>query len=434
MNYNELQKVCFQLEKYNLVDEIGNIAKWLRKLNKKQINNFLSLDIKDFGSLDNYKKFLVNSNFLMCDDYLNKINILCNVKSDEKLKILIDLMQDDTFLNSPYYHSDFEIILNSNDNVASYLSEVARSSKSICGKYHMYDMKLINNCSNKNKIILESLVSLSKDVDALESKYHTYDMRAISVCKSLYMAQIILELSSSKKFLEFDYHEEDIEMILKSRQSIANYLKDVCLCNKSLENKEEHLEDMKLIFKSNDDIGYYLKYVATNKVSLNSNFHREHMSFMKDANSVNAEYIFLLLSRESFMKNESHIFDLTLLAKIKDGNIASNLFEAIINKNLAESEYRNEVLKIIAITKNDLLRNYIMLGLNLNTNKFDEYFKLLKTATTNEELDDIKARYIKDKNIPSNKEALNIIIERAVEYKDLDELPNHVYGLKTRKK
>lgn len=434
MNYNELQKVIFQLEKYNLVDEIGNIAKWLRKLNTKQINNFLSLDIKDFGSLNNYKKILVNSNFLMCDDYLNKVNILCNVKSDKKLKILIDLMEDIIFLNSPYYDIDFEIILNCDDRAVCYLSEVARSGKSICGKYHEFAMKLINKSSSKNKVILECLVSLSKNETSLASKYHTYDMRAISICKSLYMAKIILELSSSKKFSEFVCHEQDIDLILKSKQNVAEYLKEVCLCTKSLENKEQHLDDMWLIFNVDEIIGYYVKNIAINTNSLNSKFHREHMIYMASSNFANCQYIYNIIKNDSYKRHDECMLRLDLLSKVDNNDIVRDLYDAMINKNLSESENRVEVLTVIATSKNDLLRSYIMLGLNLNTNVFDEYFNLLQNATSNEELDEIKSRYIKDKKVGSNKEVLNVIMNNAIKYKDLDELPNHVYGLKTTRK
>ena len=79
MKIKELEKIIKQIEKYQLWDEIKDVEKWFQSLTKKQINNFIKLNVKVTKFIIEYKHLLIS--LLDSDYYLHdiKLNLKVNL-------------------------------------------------------------------------------------------------------------------------------------------------------------------------------------------------------------------------------------------------------------------------------------------------------------------------------------------------------------------
>ena len=218
MNITELEKIIAQIKKYQLEDEIRNIENWLGKLNKKQIKNFISLEINPLKLIGKPKSLLVSAKALNGDYYLEDIKLITDAKTDE---------------------------------LANWLSNVAMNANSLESEYHREDMKLI--ADEKNSGIANALSSVSMDADSLESEYHREDMKLIADAKTDVIANYLSDVSMNVNSLESEYHREDMKLIADEKNSeIANYLGSLSISMNSLES-EHHKEDMKRLSDAKDD-------------------------------------------------------------------------------------------------------------------------------------------------------------------------------------
>ena len=120
MNINELEKIIKQIKKYELEDDIENIDVWLKELNKKQIKNFISLEVYPLKPRENLKSLLVNAKALNGDYYLeDMIHETLKLpyyypKILRYLNFKDDMNEDYNFVNevlTPFQKEKIEIII-----------------------------------------------------------------------------------------------------------------------------------------------------------------------------------------------------------------------------------------------------------------------------------------------------------------------------------
>ena len=254
MNITELEKITEQIKRYQLEDEIGRIETWLRKLNKKQIKNFISLDIYPLNKISEFKFLLVNQEVLNSDYYLEDMMFVNNAKSDVIAGYLINVAVNGYSLGSKHHKEDMKLIANAkSDYIAKCLNRVAMDKNSLESKHHKEDMELISNARSNDIAIC--LRNVAMDKNSLESKYHKEDMNLIAniTIKTILIARYSQELACNKNSLESKYHKEDMKLISSAKSgTIAGYLIDVA-CNNNLLKSEHHIEDMKRLLDAKDD-------------------------------------------------------------------------------------------------------------------------------------------------------------------------------------
>lgn len=178
MNITELEKITKQIKKYQLEAEIIDIENWLGNLNKKQIKNFISLEIYPLNKISEFKFLLVNQEVLNSDYYLEDMMFVNNAKSDVIAGYLINVAVNEYSLESDHHREDMKLIANAkSDYIARCLNRVAIDKNSLESKYHKEDMKRLldakDDCDAKeiyNNIIKQYEVQNKKE----ESNYVTF--------------------------------------------------------------------------------------------------------------------------------------------------------------------------------------------------------------------------------------------------------------------
>lgn len=97
-----LMQIINQIKNYELSKEFKNteqFREWVSKLNKVQINNFLSLTIA-YEDVYNWKKLLINSDLLNCDDYNQRVYAISKLENGEGCWHLFDVLCRPNFLKS----------------------------------------------------------------------------------------------------------------------------------------------------------------------------------------------------------------------------------------------------------------------------------------------------------------------------------------------
>ena len=149
MNINELEKIIKQIKKYELEDDIENIDVWLKELNKKQIKNFISLEVYPLKPRENLKSLLVNAKALNGDYYLEDIKLINDAKSKRIADCLVYVAGDRYSLKSKHHREDMILISNAkSDKIAWYLEIIAKNKYLLKSKYHREYMKRLANAKN----------------------------------------------------------------------------------------------------------------------------------------------------------------------------------------------------------------------------------------------------------------------------------------------
>ncbi|MFR5856224.1 MAG: hypothetical protein ACLUFU_00255 [Bacilli bacterium] len=82
MTKQELEQILKQLEKYDLVKEFGTkecLDAWLKALNKKQISNFINLNINP-NEVVIIGEAIINDCILKSDEYIEIVKLLIELK------------------------------------------------------------------------------------------------------------------------------------------------------------------------------------------------------------------------------------------------------------------------------------------------------------------------------------------------------------------
>lgn len=219
-----VQDVVDKLIIYDLLRNFSSkkeVLKWISKLNRQQIRNFLSLNI-DRKKIKFDTKLLIDENLLNTEDYLNRVNAIVSIdnakgcehlfknlvtpeflKSEKFYKDIETLKRADCaqtplwiignpdFINSPYHDEDFELLVTAKDNsdkkldfvVQEAIATIAECSASIKSGYHKDDLNLVVEYGSKASASSypESGINfLATNPVSLKSKYHLVDMKILA--------------------------------------------------------------------------------------------------------------------------------------------------------------------------------------------------------------------------------------------------------------
>ena len=284
-----LIKIVEQIEKYDLTDCFDtpdDFKKWVNKLNKKQIRNFISLTINK-EKIEFPLWCLIDNNLLNCDDYNKRIEAMSKIKNGNGCWPLFENLCEINFLRSKNYYEDIDMI--SKAATARYPLWVIAEKEFINSKFHKEDFELIVNATNVNREetqktsycdVADALAQVAMNKDSINSPYHQADMQMIA--------------NANTKCLDTlgCYPVDGINSLAINKES----LKDEC-----------HLENMKIL--AENPISKRILYkVMTNPECINGKYYREEINELKIAKSrINAFaiYCFMVNPRKAYSSGSS---------------------------------------------------------------------------------------------------------------------------------
>lgn len=282
MNKEVASQLFEKLEKYNLSNRFKSkeeLKKWLLSLNKKQINNFLSLNIEK-KKINFPFETLINLDLLNCEDYQKKLETFCNIK-DGWYNLFNELLNP-TFLNSPKFYADMEML--SKPKTAQYVLWIIGKDDFINSPYHDEDLKLLVESRDCNKdrpldfVVWDAIATVAGDKNSINSPYHRIDMKMM------------------------------IEAGSKCLQMSHSYL------------------------------GRSLNYLAVNPISLKDKYHLENMKVLA-THPEYGEWLYKLMTNEEIINGKFYREEINALANAKDETTARCLFYYIFNPH---KKYRND--------------------------------------------------------------------------------------------
>lgn len=217
------------LAKYKIssaFDSTEEFDEWFNSLNKKELNNLLSLDI-DVSDIPFPPKILINKNLLNTNDYNKKVKAIAKLKNAEGWYHLYEYMLTNEFLNSPSFYEDLELA--SKAPSAQHPLWVLGNTIFINSPYHKEDLERIvyvkdNNPRNEfdlRFVVSECLATVAKNTDSIKSPYHKHDMDMIEEAGSenlqtfcTYPEGTISHLAVNKLSLSRKDHIHQMELLL----------------------------------------------------------------------------------------------------------------------------------------------------------------------------------------------------------------------------
>lgn len=422
MNYNEFDLLVKKLEELDLLDEIGNVTKWFRKIDKNKYENIMTLEKNSVTRFNEYKNILIDNAFLSSKYYLSDIEkIKCsNIKISQEI---IELLNNKHFIESKYHEYDLDLILSSNNVNLNYLCEVAKSHTSIYSKYHNNDITLIHKCNNENT--LKYLLKLSDSNNSLNGKYHESDIMIINECEKKENLSYLYSLADNYNSLNGKYHESDMK-IISNANSFLDELLELAISTFSL-NSSYHDSDMKMLLKGNNKNIKKLVDCAKNNMSENHNKFMNMILNCADENKLD------LITKLSF--NDS----INLAMSIEK---ESNIDKLDLMKLLSNSYETSKIWIIDSIKDKEVIDKLIEYE---EEKGFQSFVNALDYIKDQSDIDKknyltLQLKYIEKKGKQkelTNKEKIEIIKDNIYKYVDGDvkkEIPSRVFGLKEIKK
>ena len=206
MTKQELEQILKQLEKYDLVKEFGTkecLDAWLKALNKKQISNFINLNINP-NEVVIIGEAIINDCILKSDEYIEIVKLLIELKkkssyinfnyswaynkrlyedlksllrlnitekNEEFIMVIMSLLGEPSFINSIHHQEDLETIINAfnaNNLTLEYLTGLAVNSNSLKDPYHLANMRILA----EYPVAIEYLYTLMKTKHIINGKYY----------------------------------------------------------------------------------------------------------------------------------------------------------------------------------------------------------------------------------------------------------------------
>lgn len=424
MNILELKRVISKIKEFELEEYIDDASYFLSSLNDVQISNLSNLK----HCKKDYRKLLVDLDFLNSPYYLYDVNLLFRINNKELDDIIFNCIKSDIFKNSKYHKEDLKLIITAkNRTIANYLSMLATDNNSINSTYHEEDMKIIYN-SNLNSSFL---YKLSSNKESLDSSSHLNDMNLLKNEKLPYhLIKNMFEVANCSDSINSTYHDYDMYIMSKSSKLSNNVIRSMAILatNKTSLLSNYHMSDMALFLTiKRDDILDLLIKLMTNKISLQSNWHKYDTNFLSslDESFDNGLITLILkcLTNIDFLNSKYHENDLNELLSAKknyycydalctlmiDNNSINSKYhindiriiknsDAVISKYLLDvatnimslnSKYHTEDMKLINDSNNPVLSQYLSL-LACNKNSLEnsnhlEHMRLILNSKTEEE-------------------------------------------------
>ena len=356
MTKKELEQILNQLEKYDLVKEFNtkeDLDMWLKDLNKKQINNFINLDINP-NEAASVSKAIINDCILNSDEYFEIVKLLIELKKKnsnfnfsfswkynkhlyENLKSLLrlniteknkgfiteimSLLGEPLFINSMYHKEDLETIINAfnaNNSALDYLINLAANSNSLNDPYHLANMRILA----EYPVAIEYLYTLMTTEYTIKSKYYQSEIAA------LYASPSEIHAASLYSFMYNDARNFRRDLISeKTRSLISDRWANVCG-----QMIPDYLEKLNFINRLPEDKVVLISYVMSNKALLKSPFYDFSIDFLQKIEDIDLLIeLCTLVTDIDFIMNPYHIIDLQIIKEIKDPVTRNLLYRVATN-------------------------------------------------------------------------------------------------------
>ena len=462
MKSGELKNIISQIRKYNLekvFETPEDLDKWLKGLNNKQINNFLSLKVEP-NEIQFPLCYLIDDNLLNCDDYQERIKAMTKLKNAEGWYHLYDnlcspnfldsnnyyedmemiakapsaqyplwIIDKDVFINSPYHQQDLKLIVEAKDTekeeykkldwlVAEALTIVAGSANSINSPYHQQDMELIAHAGSECLQISHSypeysLNNLAINEFSLKDKYHLENMQILA--KNPIASIFLYELMTNPETINGQYYREEVKALASANSMIKAVAMYCYIANP---------DDFDLRRKSYDyqnalwDLG--LDFNATKELkrrnSIKGNSNPKYLKYLELLNQIDDKKVLFvesLLSNQIFASSEYCDHDIDLLLSIEDENLFTDIYRVMSNETSLTGSHHISDLDIISKTKTNEKRKWLI-------------SKAIDDASINSDYHDYDMEYIKRLDLNSiDKETLKEIHYYLFIGKGINH-PNHV--------
>ena len=383
-----------QIKKYNLSKSFSSpedLDRWLERLNNRQINNLITLDIKP-EELTVPKTTIVNENLLNCTDYKNRLKALSKVQNCEgyyhlfnrfcsiyflrKPSFYEDLEEiskaetsryalwvigEEDFNNSPYRKEDLKMILGAKDTpkeedekekdwlVAESLALVAKNKLSINSKYHREDMELISISGSECLQMTGSypeygLNRLAINDVSLSDPYHLENMQILA--ESPVSAEYLYRLMTNPEFIKRKTYRQEIDALRYAKSEVTAMAMYRFITNDKTENFWEISNLMQ-----DHNLNYLNAYNLGRNKTVTGNNHPNYIQVLYMLNEVSDQYVLFfasLLADKNLINSGYQDYDLDLLLKIDNEEIFMDLYEIMSNEQSLNSEHHIEDVKLIS--------------------------------------------------------------------------------------
>lgn len=394
MKKEELRKIISQIQKYNLAEVFESqehLRQWLSKLNIKQINNFINLNISP-NEIKFPLEILVDENLLSCDDYNKRVEALLKLKNGDGCFHLFGELCKPNFLNSLKWYSDIEKL--SKADTARYALWVLGKDSFINSPYHDEDLKLIIETHDTNnaddELVSEALAEVAGNIDSIKSPYHQSDMRLIALVgsdslqmKGSFPESSLNNLAINKVSLNDPYHLENMQILANNSSEFLykvmtdpivvsgkNYRKEV----EAVFTAKSRLNARALYYyianpKSKDGISYEdYRYDLWNHIIWSNNIisgnidpkYLENLDIINQISGEFALYYVSLLMNKDFMNSSNRESDLQTLQKVSNKDIFIDLYKYIIDSISITNPYHKSDVDLLSKAINSEKRKLIL--------------------------------------------------------------------------
>lgn len=356
MTKQELEQILKQLEKYDLVKEFGTkecLDAWLKALNKKQISNFINLNINP-NEVVIIGEAIINDCILKSDEYIEIVKLLIELKkkssyinfnfswaynkrlyedlknllrlnitekNEEFIMVIMSLLGEPSFINSIHHQEDLETIINAfnaNNLTLEYLTDLAVNSNSLKDPYHLANMQIIS----EDPVAIDYLYTLMTTEYTIKSKYYQSEIAA------LYASPSEIHAASLYSFMYNDARNFRRDLISeKTRNLISDRWANVCG-----QMIPDYLEKLNFINRLPEDKVVLISYVMSNKTLLKSPFYDFDIDFLRKIEDMDLLYeLCTLVTDIDFIMNPYHIIDLQIIKEIKDPVTRNLLYRVATN-------------------------------------------------------------------------------------------------------
>ena len=408
MNNEELKLIMNQIKKYQLdklYDSPKSIKEWISTLNKRQIKNFISINL-DPNEIKFPIRYLMDKKLLDDEDFQNRLTAISKIKTSngydhlwdrlwstnftnsknyyEDMEImsktpnvhcLLWIIDKEVFLNSPYHKEDLKLIAEAKDitkeddkdanrRVAEALSSVAANIDSINSPYHREDMQLIANSSSKclqdeGAYPKRSINSLATNKTSLKDKYHLDNMQILS--RSTYSSKYLYYLMTDPEIIKGKYYREEI----KALETADSELKALAIFNYII-NPDKYsfiTSDDYLRLLWNLDMDYLDTIELERKHSVRGSIDPNYIRNLELLNKIDDRYVLYvdsLLSNRRFQISPNYEQDLEALLNAEDKDQFIDLYKFMSNEEALKSPHHLKDLNLIKATDNKRKRKWLV--------------------------------------------------------------------------
>ncbi len=402
MKNEELKKVINQIRHYGLIESFKNdeeLKSWLSSLNKKQIDNFISLSINT-DEIDFPLFILTDLNMLNCTDYEKRIKALSTLKNGDGCWHLFDRLLEPKFLQSDNYYQDIEML--SNADTARYALWIIGEENFINSPYHTEDLKLIIETHDikkenpKDFIVSDALATVANDVNSIKSPYHQADMNLIATSGSdclqasnTYPKNSLNSLATNKVSLNDKYHLENMR-ILATNPVAKDFLYIIMTDPNIIKSKNYRKEVEALVNAKSTNTARAIYYYIVNpdrKFKQDMNFPNDcKIDYIEDAyivsknsvvgsktpnylqnlatiNQISDRFVMhyvSLLMNPSLINSEFMDYDLKLLKSITDVSVFMDLYRFITDETSLKNPFHESDIELLSKTSDAKIRELLL--------------------------------------------------------------------------